>query len=432
MSTKKNIIFNGIASVGSKGVRVAEQLLLVPFFLSAWGAAYYGEWLTLAIIPSVLAFSDLGLGTAASNSFVLAYTGGDKQKAAVVFKTGLTIVSWAVLFGIVLSFFVMILAYYGGFLNKSLIPPSDAIASLVFMMGSKLVNFYNQIFEAFYRAKERAASAINIGTLESLTCIIVGIFVLQKGGGVVAYASSIMVVSFVYKIVYAIVGLKLIGVMDKASFSKELAKDILKKGFGFLLSPIWQAIYFQGSTFVVRLALGAEAVAVFNTVRTLCRSVNQIYNLINQSVFPEFQIAVGAKDIHKAKKMFNNSMKIVLVAAFFGVVFLCLVGPRVYAWWTKDQLVVSDNVWCVFMIGVLFNAVWWTSEIVYRAMNKPYRFTICGTVSACISTLVSYYLSCEMGMIGATIGYVVLDILMVFLVVPKAFGLLGINVIRRL
>lgn len=60
MSIVKGIISNGLANVVQKIVRIADQLLLVPFFLTHWGAAMYGEWLTLTIIPSVLAFSDLG------------------------------------------------------------------------------------------------------------------------------------------------------------------------------------------------------------------------------------------------------------------------------------------------------------------------------------------------------------------------------------
>ena len=95
MSIIKGIISNGLANVVQKIVRIADQLLLVPFFLTHWGAAMYGEWLTLTIIPSVLAFSDLGFGSAVSNSFVLAYAAGDKQKAADLRKSGFWIISFS-------------------------------------------------------------------------------------------------------------------------------------------------------------------------------------------------------------------------------------------------------------------------------------------------------------------------------------------------
>lgn len=82
MSVVRGIFNNGIANIAQKIVRILDQLLLVPFFLTAWGAEYYGEWLTLSIVPSVLAFSDLGFGSAVSNGFVLAYAAGNKQQAA--------------------------------------------------------------------------------------------------------------------------------------------------------------------------------------------------------------------------------------------------------------------------------------------------------------------------------------------------------------
>ena len=108
-SITKGIISNGLANVVQKVVRILDQLLLVPFFLTSWGAAYYGEWLTLSIIPSVLAFADLGFGSAVSNSFVLAYAAGDKQRAANLNKSGYLAISLSVALGILLT--VAILLY---------------------------------------------------------------------------------------------------------------------------------------------------------------------------------------------------------------------------------------------------------------------------------------------------------------------------------
>ena len=97
MSLKRRLLNNGLASIFQKGVRVLEQLFLVPFFISAWGAAYYGEWLTLTIIPSIIGFSGLGFGTAAANSFVLNYASGDKKRAANTSVTGMYIITVMIL-----------------------------------------------------------------------------------------------------------------------------------------------------------------------------------------------------------------------------------------------------------------------------------------------------------------------------------------------
>ena len=134
MSLKNRILSNGLASILQKVVRVVEQLFLVPFFITAWGAAYYGEWLTLTIIPSVMAFSNLGFGSAAGNSFVLSYAAGDKQKSADISKTGFYIITIMVCVAILVSALTIVVLDYFDVFEKSLIDKSDAIIAVSFMI----------------------------------------------------------------------------------------------------------------------------------------------------------------------------------------------------------------------------------------------------------------------------------------------------------
>ena len=118
----KGIIGNGLAQIVLKVIRILDQLLLVPFFLTAWGAEYYGEWITLSIIPTILAYSNLGFGTAASNSFVLAYTAGNKQKAANLNKSGILVILGSIIVGGVLTIAILWGGKYFNLFEKSLIP----------------------------------------------------------------------------------------------------------------------------------------------------------------------------------------------------------------------------------------------------------------------------------------------------------------------
>lgn len=80
------------------------------------------------------------------------------------------------------------------------------------------------------------------------------------------------------------------------------------------------------------------------------------------------------------------------------------------------------------MIGVLFNAVWWTSVVTYRMTNQPYHFAIMSTITACISVGVSYLLSIHLGLWGAAIGAVLYDAVMMLYVLPDSCHLLGMRV----
>jgi hypothetical protein len=44
----------------SRIVRISEQSILVPRFLSSWGVATCGEWLTLTAVVAFVSFTTLG------------------------------------------------------------------------------------------------------------------------------------------------------------------------------------------------------------------------------------------------------------------------------------------------------------------------------------------------------------------------------------
>ena len=420
MSVKRNIFANGIANLLSKTVRVADQFLLVPFFLTYWGTSYYGEWLTISAIPSALAFADFGLGTAACNSFVLQYSAGNRQNAANCYSTGLHVISISLFFGIVITSVIIIAAWSGGLLQKSIIDPYDATISILLLMTGRLIAFYSQLFEAFYRSKHKAALSTNLSTIEGFLRIGSGIVVLIMGYGIVAYSLWQFIVTALFIVGYALGGKYLIRDIPRGQWDRQQAVEILKKGLAYFVSPVWQSIYFQGSTFVVRIVFGVEAVAVFNTLRTFSRSINQMYSIINGSVFPEMQIAIGEGKKKLAKKIFVLSLNMSLVSALLGIVFMAIFGLHLYNWWTNNLLQVSNDIWYLFLIGIFFNAWWWTASVVFPATNQPYLFSIYCLSTAVVSIVLSYFLSISYGMRGAVLGYVLLDVMMAILVLPTA------------
>ena len=427
MTVKRNIALNGIAQLGSRIVRIAEQLILVPFFLLAWGSEYYGEWLTLSIIPSVLAFSDLGFGTAASNSFVLYFSKGDFLSASKIFKTSISVISFIILLGVILSILVISIAWGTGLIEKSIIPTHDTIFAFVFLISSRLISFYSQLFEGLFRAVHKAATAVNYISLESVLRIIVGVITLFLGGGVVEYSVSQFIVALVFNIAFAYLAMRVIPQLPPAAFNKGMAINTLKTGIGFMLTPIWQSIYLQGSTFAVRIALGPHYVTIFNTVRTVCRSTNMLFSIVNGSIYPELQIAYGKGNFPLVRKIYTRAVIVVLISSFLGFGFLSLFGQKLYGWWTHNELTVPNAVWTIFMLGIVLNALWWTSGVVFRAINKPFKFSIYGFIASIISTFISFILAFPYGLMGATIGFLMMDVIMTILVVPQANREIGIS-----
>lgn len=424
----KGIIGNGLAQITLKVIRVLDQLLLVPFFISFWGTSYYGEWLTLSIIPAILGFSDLGVGTAASNSFVLAYVAGDRQQAANIRKTGFFIIFLVVLVGTILTFTFLYITNVFNVFDKTLIPSHEVVKSVLLLMVAKLIYFFNHLTVGYFRSVRKAALAAFMQAGYSVANILTGLCVLLLGGRVVEYAFSQFVVTIIYSISFFLIGNKIINLMGfKGYVLKSDVKHLLKKGFGYMMNPIWNSIFFQGSTLVVRMTLGAESVAAFNTMRTASRSVSQLFNVVNASVFPELQYEYGKGNIQIVHRLFRLSILTSLITGVFGTILLSLFGMDIYNIWTQNSLSVSNEVWNTFVIGVFFNGIWWTSIVAYSVTNKPYHFAVASILTACLSVVVSYYLSLYLDLLGAVLGITLFDLIMMLYILPDSCSLLGMK-----
>lgn len=425
----KGIIGNGLAQITQKVIRVLDQLFLVPFFLLYWGAPYYGEWLTLSIIPSMLGFSDLGVGTSAGNSFILAYASGDKQQAANIRKSGTIVISVTILIGFILTISILFACNHFKLFEKTLISSDEAIKSVSLLMMARLLYFFNYLSEGFFRGARKAALGAFMYSGYSLMNIVVGMFALLSGCSVVGYAFSQFVVSILYTTIYWNVGNRLVDLKGyKGCFVITDVKNILTKGLGYMMNPIWNSLFFQGSTFIVRVVLGAESVAVFNTMRTACRSVGQMFNVVNASVLPELQYEYGKGNVQVVHRLFRISILISIFIGIIGSIFLCLFGWDIYNMWTQSVLPVSKEIWFTFVIGILFNGVWWTAIVAYSVTNQPYHFGVASIFTACLSLVMNYVLSIYLGLWGAVLGTVLFDLIMMLYILPDSCHLLGMRI----
>ena len=428
-SIAKGIIGNGLAQIVLKVIRILDQLLLVPFFLTAWGAEYYGEWLTLSIIPTILEFADFGIGSAAGNSFVLAYTAGDKQKAANIRKSGIIIISCTIIVGVILTTIILSTANYFKLFDKTIIPANEATIALTLIMIAKLMTFSYHLIVSFFRSARKAVLGNLIYSGYFAGNLVAGICAIALGCNIVGYAFSQFIIAIIFTTLYFIIGNRMIDLTEYRGYITSTdIKSITHKGFGYMLNMVWQSIYFQGSTFVVRVTLGAESVAIFNTMRTACRSINQIFNIINGSVFPELQYAYGKGEIHIVHRLFRISILTSIIIGILGTTILIIFGLDIYNIWTNNTLSVSSSIWYTFCIGILFNGIWWTSIVAYSATNNPYNFAIPCTITSCLSVVISYILSRHFGLYGAVLGVILFDVIMMIYVLPDSAKLFGLRI----
>lgn len=81
------------------------------------------------------------------------------------------------------------------------------------------------------------------------------------------------------------------------------------------------------------------------------------------------------------------------------------------------------------MAGIVFNALWWIASVIFRAINQPYYLSFCGLASSAFSILLSFILAKLYGLVGAAIGFLMMDVLMTLLVFPKANKIVGLQLL---
>ncbi len=428
----KVLLKNGVASLLSQSMRVLDQLVLIPFFLTSWGAAYYGEWITLTIIPAVLSFSDFGFSSSAGNFFVLSYSAGNYDEAYAINKTGKRLLLNFMLIAMSFTIFIVLICYFMDVFKLSVINEKEAIIAITILIFARLLRFNSHFYYSYFRASRRANRGINFATAHTLIRTILLIIILKLGYGIISIALVNLFTIVIFNQIYKYCGYRLLGFKSKPSsdINVDFKKQILKKGLSFLITPLWQVMYFQGTTLIVRACLGPESVAIFSTLRTLSRSVNQGLNLINQTYYPEVQLSVGKSDFSRVRELFSFTTAFSLVVAILGATFLYFFGLGIYRIWTNDILPVSNFLWNVLLIGVLFNSIWWNSEIIFNSYNNPRYFAFAGLFSAITSLLVSYLLAViSLKLEIFIIGVVLMDVIMSLLVIPKSTNMIGLTIL---
>lgn len=86
----KKINSNLLGYSYSQFVTLAAQIVVVPFFLSAWGVQQYGEWLVITGALMLLTLMELGVAQASSTQATLAAGAGNRVEVRVSLDTAMT------------------------------------------------------------------------------------------------------------------------------------------------------------------------------------------------------------------------------------------------------------------------------------------------------------------------------------------------------
>lgn len=429
MSVVGNLTLNSLSMAVYKAVLMINRIVLVPFYLSAWGAGIYGDWLTLTAVASVFALSNLGMGSAASNAFVVRYAQGEYEGSAQAISSGRFMLNLLVLFALFLGGGAILLLRKLGIFQDMEVGQDVAALVVMMMLMSCMINFHAYLQHSWFRAARKMHYAMIIQTSGILVRILLTVVILWFGGGMAWVVGMNVSTNIVELFITRRIGESLlpnISALKIKPCPMEM-KAFFLKGVAFMGEPLRLAISLQGVIFIIRALLGAEFVALFGTLRTLGNCFAQLYISFQNSIFPEFQYAYWNGNKGLAKTLFIFALLGAIAVGVVGGCLLLVGGEWFYLHWTASELSAPEKIWFVMSLWLLVGALWLPSEMVMRAVNIPETVARAGLVSCALVALASYVFVEGLGVMGAFIGLLVGDVIMLCVLMPKACLKLGVR-----
>jgi O-antigen/teichoic acid export membrane protein len=418
-------IMRGLAAnIGGIGVTLAIQLLSVPVFLSVWGVPMYGEWLVLSAIPTYVALSDLSFSSVAANSMVMLQAAGKHAEAVSLGRRLWSIVTVMTAIAVIVAIAIAIV-FGGASGSGAAIPASEAQIVLVALFVQVAIGTQYGVLDAWYRAGGRyplGATLRHLGRLLEFGALMGAVLLGARpstaaiaflGGSAVGFLLSWIVLR---------------RTVPWSTFRLERPhlqtfRELAAPGTAFMAFPIGNALSLQGFTIVIGVTLGATAVVVFSTTRTITRVALMAMSSIANAVSPELSRSIGSGHLDEARGILRRSVQVALLASLAVVLGLVLLGVPIIRWWTRGLVDPPLVLLVIFLFVIIANSTWYTLGSVLAATNKHRRMAGVFLLGTTAAVLVAVPLSTAFGLAGAATALLAIDMAMIAYVFPAALDL---------
>jgi O-antigen/teichoic acid export membrane protein len=397
------------------------QLGSVPLLLHAWGAARYGDWLLLSAIPIYLTLSDLGFGDASGSDMSMRVAANDRDGALQTFQSSWVLVTTVSVAALLLASLSVWWIPWQRWLKLSSISSPQAAAIVLTLAAYVLVAQQDGVTESGYRSDGNFATGSFWSTVLRLAEVAAATSVAVAGGGLLAVASTYLVVRCLGAIGYALL-LRRISPWIHYGIRRaraETIKQLAAPAFGFMAFPLGYALSLQGFTIVIGVLLGPVAVVAFSTLRTLSRLSVQLIGMIKNGLWPELSRAFGAGDISLARRLHRLACQASIGFSVLGGLILWILGPLIYRVWIGHRVDFDATCFHVLLLVAITNSLWNTSAVIPISTNGHCRIALAFVGTSALSLGIASVLIPRLGIVGAATALIVTDLWMTGLVLRR-------------
>jgi len=420
--TKRRLFVGFATTLVSKAASTVIQLVQVPVLMHFWGVTTYGVWMVLTGLPTYLSFSNAGFGQVAGNDMTMLMARKEQDAALGVFQS----CWWWIMMVMGLTGAAMSVALWllpmGRLLNIQTISETD-VSWVLFWLGlTVLFGQLEQLLQAAYRCIARYSYGNFLKSGLSLAAFGAQLVPVVMGYGPRTTAMVLALANIAVTLILCVMVKRDIPWISygwsHASF-KEI-KRLTRPSLAFMGFPLGNAFNIQGSQMAVNYAMGAKAVAVFATARTVSRLALQAVQMVSNTVWPELSIAFGAGNMEVVRTLHRRACQIALLMSLSVVVIVALFGPTFLHKWTLGKVPSSPGLVGLLLVVVVFYSLWSTSSTLVAAINLHERLATVYAIATGVTVVVTYFAARRYGLYGAAGSLLLSELIMDAYVLPSS------------
>ena len=408
---------NLAASLLTKLSVVGHRVVSVPLLIWFLGVDRYGDWILLSTIPSWISLASFSLGSVSSNVISLHASSGRIDVARQVYST--TLFALAIIFAlgsvVVLAGVALLYASPLPGTAPRWADSGDELRAVALLSLSVLVGFFAEPFLSRLRAVGKADVGIVLSALSpwiETACMIVAMALNLGLSGVAAAV-------FIGKVVFCAMAWLASRAAHPAihfhvaDVQPSMVPGLLRSGMAFQAFPLGQALSNQALLLAVDAAMGATAVAVFATARTIARLGIQLMELVTHSAWPEISLLIGSAQHAKAAMIHRMSAAATIVIGCLAMVGVSIAGPALMYQWSLHTMNASHALMVLVGLSILLHAMWIASLTVQLAANEHEPVAARFVVGAALSAAACYPFAVAWGLYGAAASSLIVELVMI-------------------
>ena len=383
----KRIRLNTISYGYTQIVTIAAQLLLIPFFLSAWGTDRYADWLILTGIPTLLTLLDLGVSQASANKATVLAGAGDKNGARQSMQTALAFSLGICGLVILLSTIFSSAVNWNSLLNLKTITNSDSTSIIIIMSFYLCTSILGGPLDGWFRTIDRTAIGAFLLANRRMADILVSLIILTMDGSPTELASALLITQAIALTILTLTARALSpwSILGLRYASLQELKSIYRPALAYASFPLAQLMTLQGGLQVLNQVAPPQVVVGYVMARTLMRMIIQLGVVINNALKPEISRQAGKGNLTATRNLTLKVTRWVLAICACAYVALIFLGPYFITLWGHGKVSVGSEELSLIGLHTLLNVAWFIPAAILIATNRHIKLAAIYSTSSVIT-----------------------------------------------